>query len=193
MGWGGAAVIRLSAVVSCSTVPCSLCAPALALPPQTPAPQPGRQPEEPGGRCSGCVGGKSVRPRPPPPPHTPYLPPPPSMSRRQHGARVPARSPVSVYPMHAVTVEENNPQTPSNPVLCWRCINKLCALATGPCLASLCPREGQEEGVRRAPCGSGVARGGTHGWHPAALGLSTLGHSPLQNLPGADVLVPITS
>ncbi|KAI6073609.1 Phytanoyl-CoA hydroxylase-interacting protein [Aix galericulata] len=145
-GWCRAALCRVRSVPQPS-----LCRP------KTPAPRPGRQPEEPGGRCSGCVGGKSVRPRPPPPP---CLPPPPSMSRRQHGARVPARSPVSVYPMHAVTVEENNPQTPSNPVLCWRCINKLCALATGPCLASLCPREGQEEeGLRRAPCGSGVARG----------------------------------
>lgn len=124
--WGCSrgARVRSGAGDSAVSPPCraALCrvrsALAIAVPPEPPAPQPG------GGRRSRGLGGLPLR-------H------PPSMSRRQHG---PPRLPVSVYPMHAVTVEQ-----PRASLCCAAgVINKLCAVAAGR-VTILCPPLGPGE------------------------------------------------
>ncbi|XP_061328540.1 uncharacterized protein LOC133279130 [Pezoporus flaviventris] len=60
------------------------------------------------------------------PPPRPVSPPSFCSPPHEPSAAWPPRAPLSVYPLHAVPVGHNHLPVPSIPVLCWRCINKLC-------------------------------------------------------------------
>lgn len=97
-------------------------------------PAPPESPEAAGGAGGGEKGSEPPLPVPPQTRRSPHEP---SAAWRLRAAPPRCQPPVSVSPLHAV---QHPAPLPDIPVLCWRCFNKLCAVATGR-VKLLCPQK----------------------------------------------------